>query len=296
MNKNTQFSLALAALLLFGLSIAIPVAAQLPADEGDQNTGTFSATVERIKIDAVEFFQLEAQLEEVEPGFRSLLRSRLDERGREIFEQVDALAQDLLESDRRGEPIDEYRAQIVEWLETLLERANAFIARNRQIIVELLEEQSRTDPAKAAESVVNLDRAIERTARVNRNLYRMIERLDDFGVDVAEERSQLATRVREAAEMLAVAIHLDADELAKLRDRRLRADEQTVARSLHGNWREEHLFALSQALAHYDFLTEQIAACSGAIDRMLASLPTLSVEEAPKLPRQTTVGFLAVSP
>ena len=79
-----------------------------------------------------------------------------------------------------------------------------------------------------------------------------------------------------------VAGERDAHELAKLRDRRLRADEETVARSLHGNWREEHLFALSQALAHYDFLTEQIEACSEAIDRTLASLPTLSVEEAPK--------------
>jgi transposase len=79
-----------------------------------------------------------------------------------------------------------------------------------------------------------------------------------------------------------VAGERDPQELAKLRDRRLRADEETVARSLHGNWREEHLFALSQALAHYDFLTEQIEACSEAIDRTLASLPTLSVEEAPK--------------
>jgi len=79
-----------------------------------------------------------------------------------------------------------------------------------------------------------------------------------------------------------VAGERDAHELAKLRDQRLRADEETVARSLHGNWREEHLFALSQALAHYDFLTEQIEACSEAIDRTLASLPTLSEEEAPK--------------
>lgn len=74
----------------------------------------------------------------------------------------------------------------------------------------------------------------------------------------------------------------DPQQLAKLRDRRLRADEATVARSLHGNWREEHLFALTQALAHYDFLNEQIGACDQRISQALATLPKLSEEEAPK--------------
>ena len=39
----------------------------------------------------------------------------------------------------------------------------------------------------------------------------------------------------------------DPQKLAALRDRRLRASEQAVARSLHGNWREEHLLPLTQA-------------------------------------------------
>lgn len=74
----------------------------------------------------------------------------------------------------------------------------------------------------------------------------------------------------------------DPQQLAKLRDRRLRADEATVARSLHGNWREEHLFALTQALSHYDFLNEQIRACDQQISQALATLPKLSEAEAPK--------------
>ena len=79
-----------------------------------------------------------------------------------------------------------------------------------------------------------------------------------------------------------VAGERDPHELAKLRHRRLHADEETVARSLHGNWCEEHLFALTQALAHYDFLSEQIGACDEAISQALTSLPNLSVEETPK--------------
>ncbi len=73
----------------------------------------------------------------------------------------------------------------------------------------------------------------------------------------------------------------DPQQLAKLRDRRLRADEATVARSLHGNWREEHLFALTQALVHYDFLGEQLKACDQAISQALSSLPRLS-EDTPE--------------
>ena len=73
-----------------------------------------------------------------------------------------------------------------------------------------------------------------------------------------------------------VAGERDPQELAKRRDRRLRADEATVARSLHGNWRKEHLFALAQALAHYDFLDEQLNACDQAINEALDGLPRLS--------------------
>lgn len=78
-----------------------------------------------------------------------------------------------------------------------------------------------------------------------------------------------------------VAGERDPHQLAKLRDRRLRADEATVARSLYGNWREEHLFALAQALAHYDFLAAQIGACDQAISQALGGLPRLS-EDTPE--------------
>ena len=73
-----------------------------------------------------------------------------------------------------------------------------------------------------------------------------------------------------------VAGERDPHKLAKLRDRRLRADEATVARSLYGHWREEHLFALSQALAHYDFLSGQIGECDEQIGHALSALPTVS--------------------
>jgi len=219
MSDRTKPRQALASLLVLLLVVAMPVSAQQSAGEGTQDNDTLSATVEGIKIDIAGYFRLEAQLAEVEPGFRHLLQSRLDENDREIFERMDAFAEDLLEREQRGEPIDEYKEQAVQWLEVMMQRTDAFLARNRQANLALLEAQNRTDPARAAESVVDLDQSIERTLTANRNLYRMIERLEQFGIDVSEERIQLEMRIREAAEMLAIGIHLDANELAKLRVR-----------------------------------------------------------------------------
>jgi hypothetical protein len=40
--------------------------------------------------------------------------------------------------------------------------------------------------------------------------------------------------------------------LARLRDYRCQQSEETSAKALYGQWREEHLFALAQALALYE--------------------------------------------
>ena len=44
----------------------------------------------------------------------------------------------------------------------------------------------------------------------------------------------------------------DPEKLAQLRDYRCKPDEATIARALQGTWRDEHLFALAQAVALYD--------------------------------------------
>ena len=40
-------------------------------------------------------------------------------------------------------------------------------------------------------------------------------------------------------------------KLAKLRDPRIKADEKTIAESLRGHWKQEHIFELTQALELY---------------------------------------------
>jgi len=82
-----------------------------------------------------------------------------------------------------------------------------------------------------------------------------------------------------------VADERNPEVLASLRDRRLRADEATVARSLHGNWRDEHMFALTQAMEHYDFLGTQIERCEAAIQAALGALPRRTEEVATAVKR-----------
>jgi transposase len=61
----------------------------------------------------------------------------------------------------------------------------------------------------------------------------------------------------------------DPQALAKLRDRRCQSDQEAIAKALQGNWREEHLFALEQAVALYAFYHRQMADCDARLDAYL---------------------------
>jgi len=73
----------------------------------------------------------------------------------------------------------------------------------------------------------------------------------------------------------------DPDKLAALRDRRCKKSVETIAKALQGNWREEHLFALSQAVETYDFCQRQILACDKRIEQTLGEFDSETQEKAP---------------
>ncbi len=56
-------------------------------------------------------------------------------------------------------------------------------------------------------------------------------------------------------------------ELAKMRDPRCKQPIEVIESSLQGNYREEHLFALQQAVNAYDFYQNQIRECDEAIKK-----------------------------
>jgi transposase len=64
----------------------------------------------------------------------------------------------------------------------------------------------------------------------------------------------------------------DPCKLAALRNCRIKASETDIALALQGNWRHEHLFALRQALAAFDFCGQQLTELDAQIEAQLARL------------------------
>ncbi len=57
--------------------------------------------------------------------------------------------------------------------------------------------------------------------------------------------------------------------LAKLKDPRVKASDETIVKSLVGDYRSEHVFTLRQSLAAYRYFQRLIAECDGEIDKQL---------------------------
>jgi transposase len=82
----------------------------------------------------------------------------------------------------------------------------------------------------------------------------------------------------------------DRHELARLRDRRCKTDEATIARALEGTWRPEHLFELRQAVELVEFYQRQITACDQEIEAQLTRFEDKSGGETlSATPRQRKV-------
>jgi len=91
--------------------------------------------------------------------------------------------------------------------------------------------------------------------------------------DVAGETGQKILRTIVAGER-------DGLALARLKNSRIRANEEEIAKSLQGNWRPEHLFALKQALDAFDFCGTQLAECDAQIQSQLQALHVREDEPA----------------
>ena len=83
----------------------------------------------------------------------------------------------------------------------------------------------------------------------------------------------------------------DPVRLAALRDRRIQASPEELWHSLRGNWKEEALFELQQAVEAYDFYGRPIAECDRRLQQYLAALPSReSVPQAPAAEVPTSRG------
>jgi transposase len=69
-------------------------------------------------------------------------------------------------------------------------------------------------------------------------------------------------------------------KLAELRDPRIKADKETIAKSLTGDYRREHLFTLNQTVASYRHTLELIRQCDAEIESYLKEFePRVEINE-----------------
>lgn len=76
----------------------------------------------------------------------------------------------------------------------------------------------------------------------------------------------------------------DPRQLARLRDARVRCDEETLVKALTGDYRPEHLFALKQALELFAVYQEKIDDCDRQIAAHMAAMPSRLTSDAPSIP------------
>lgn len=118
-----------------------------------------------------------------------------------------------------------------------------------------------------------------------RYVQHMQKALVQMNLQLANVISDLAGATGQAILRAIVAGERDPYRLASLKNSRIRASDDEIARSLLGNWRKEHLFALRQALDAFDFCGQQLRQCDDEIERQLQ---TLNISDAePAKPRRS---------
>jgi transposase len=60
-----------------------------------------------------------------------------------------------------------------------------------------------------------------------------------------------------------------AEHFLPLVDGRIKADRETIIKSLEGNWRNEHLFLLKQSYTMYQFIQNQLCLCEQEVEKVL---------------------------
>jgi transposase len=76
----------------------------------------------------------------------------------------------------------------------------------------------------------------------------------------------------------------DGNQLAELRDPHIRATKETIAKSLVGDYRCEHLFTLKQSLHLFRVYQKEISACESEIQRLLKMLESKADPASQPLP------------
>ena len=103
----------------------------------------------------------------------------------------------------------------------------------------------------------------------SRHIQRMQKVLTQMNVQLANVLSDISGATGQAIINAILAGERDPHKLAALRDPRVRASQEQIARYLEGHWQEDLLFLLKQEQQAYEFCQKQIAACDRELEHYL---------------------------
>jgi transposase len=106
------------------------------------------------------------------------------------------------------------------------------------------------------------------------HLQHMQKALDQMNLQIHHVISDLSGTTGLAIVDAILAGERNPQKLAQLRDPRIRASEETIMKSLVGDYRQEHLFALHQSLRSYRHYQELIKEVDVRVKQMMQRLPS----------------------
>lgn len=113
-----------------------------------------------------------------------------------------------------------------------------------------------------------------------RDVQHMQKALTQMNVQLANVISDVVGETGQKILRAIVAGERDGQILGAMKNTRIHASVDEIAKSLQGNWRSEHLFALKQALGAFDFVGTQLSECDGEIEQQLRCLQAHDGEPA----------------
>lgn len=102
-----------------------------------------------------------------------------------------------------------------------------------------------------------------------RHIQRIQKTLTQMNIQLANVLSDVGGMTGQAIIKAILAGERDPYQLAALRNWRVKASEEEIARSLEGNWQEEQLFVLQQEQDGYQFCLKQMAECDQRLQQYL---------------------------
>jgi transposase len=196
----------------------------------------------------------------------------LEERGFEV-KLVDARKVKNV-SGRKSDVLD---CQWLQQLESYGLLAGAFRPADEIVILRSYMRQREMLVKSAATHIQHMQKALQQ----------MNLRLDNVVSDIT---GQTGMRILKAI----LAGERNVEKLGLMRDPHCKASAEVIAQSLVGNYRQEHLFSLKQAVELFEFYQQKIRECEEEIEAYLKRLPHKRDDEPPPLegrPKKSRMSF-----